>query len=68
MSRLAKWSSLSIIFVIFLLLTVFVRLFTLRDETTKKMILEDTDEGEENWKYLTRSGYKPASVTVTASD
>ena len=65
MSRLAKWSSLSIIFVIFLLLTVFVRLFTLSDESTKKMILKDTDEGEENWKYFDLAGL-PAAIGIVS--
>ena len=65
MSRLAKWSTLSIIFVLFLLLTVFVRLFTLSDDSTKRMILEDTEEGEEGWKYFDPAGL-PAAIGIAS--
>ena len=63
MSRLAKWSTLSIIFVLFILFAVFVRLFTLGDDSTQRMILEDTDEGEEGWKYFDLAGL-PASIGI----
>ena len=63
MSRLAKWSTLSIIFMLFILLTVFVRLFTLSDVSNQKMILKNTGKEEESWKYFDITGL-PAAISI----
>ena len=66
MARLAKWSTLSIIFVLFILLAVFVRLFTLSGEATQRTILEDAGEGDEGgWKYFNLGGL-PAAIGIVS--
>ena len=54
---------MSIIFVLFILLTVFIRLFTLSDESTQKMILKNTEKGEESWKYFDIAGL-PGAIGI----
>jgi hypothetical protein len=63
LSRLEKWSSLSILFILFIIVSIFVRLSTLGDDD-KRLILADATESE--WKYFDVMGL-PTAIGIMSS-
>ncbi len=64
MTRLAKWSTFSIVITLFIVLTVFFKLGMLYGENDRALILADAPPGEPaGWKYVDFSGL-PAAVAI----